>query len=265
MLTHDGVIVSIIIIYQHHSTQLNECIKSVMDSCRFANLSQDQFEIIPSNIPNKSRARNDACRRATGKILVFIDSDARATDFWIHELLKPFSNPRFNAGCVGGPNILGSFATHREVLADRLLTSNIATWKSSSRYKVTGKQRIVDESELTSCNLAVSRTAFWKAGGFPLDCIPCEENVLLNRIQENGSLLIYNPLAIVIHNRAPLLKPHLQKIFYYATGRGLMIKRGQGGIKMFPKLSLDYIYLGVGLVLHYIVYVAGLIWGLLKK
>lgn len=253
---------SVIVIYQGSYRQIYPCLHSIERSMKFLD-SEIECEVLTSKKPNKSVARNKLAKKAKGDILVFIDSDAEATDFWLHELLKPFDSVA--VGAVGGPNILGFNATHREALADRILTSYFATWKSCSRYRVTGKLRLVNESELTSCNLAVRKEVFLSVGGFPPDVIPCEENVLLNNIETAGYALMYNPLAIVTHNRAGLFLPHLRKIFFYATGRGLMMKRGKGGIKLLPKFSFDYLFLGIGFILHYLAYVAGVIWGLLKK
>lgn len=257
--------VSVIIIYQESSAQVDACIASVEASCQLAGLSKDQYQVLCSNLPNKSVARNKLCKRAAGTILAFIDSDALATDFWVHELLKTFRDCA-RVAVVGGPNILHTWfqASREEMLADKLLTSTLATWKSAARYRVSGVERRVDESELTSCNLAIRKDVFSEVGGFPADCIPCEENVLLNKIEKKGHFLMYNPLAIVFHNRAPLVKPHLRKIFYYATGRGKMMRKGIGGMKMIPIPNVDYIILGVCLVLHYIAYISGLVWGYIK-
>ena len=254
--------ISVIVIYQKKTKQLGVCLESIEKS--FLHVEQP-CELLCSNEPNKSVARNNLAKSANGDILVFIDSDAEASDFWLHELIKPFNGClREIVGVVGGPNLIRDCASHGEVLADKILTSPLATWKSSSRYKVTGRERFVNESELTSCNLAIKRKVFLEVGGFPADVIPCEENVLLNNIQKHGYHLIYNPLAIVFHNRAALLLPHLRKIFFYASGRGLMMRKGKGGLKLFPRPNLDYLILGVAFVLHYFAYVAGLIWGLLK-
>lgn len=238
---------------------VQNCLVSVRKATEYVD---ERVEILTSTKPNKSLARNELCYASKGEILVFIDSDAEPSDFWLHELLKPFWNAR--VGVVGGCHILKQTATKKEELADKILSFPLATWKSASRYKVSGKIRVTDESELTSCNMAVRRKAFMEAGGFPLEFIPCEENVLLNNIQKLGYKMIYNPLAIVYHNRDELFLPHLRKIHYYARGRGRIIRHGKGGLKLFPRPSLELFYLGTGLFLHYIAYISGLIRGLLS-
>jgi len=257
-----GLFPSVIVIHKVLNEEAKKCIESVHVSA--GNLNPPlKYEVLTSATPNKSLARNELCGLAKGNILVFLDSDAQASDFWLHELLKPFKDP--SIAVVGGCNILRQDASKREELADKILTFPLATWKSSSRYRVCGKIREVDESELTSCNLAIRKQSFVDAGGFPLNFIPCEENVLMNNIESLGYKMVYNPLAIVFHSRDPLFKPHLKKMFYYGWGRGKMWKHHKGRIKFFPKPSIELSHLLIGLVTHYIAYFSGLVWGLIKN
>lgn len=254
------MIVSVIVIAREKTPEVQACIDSVKLSSVFAGV---ELEVLFSDRDNKSLARNELVKKSSGEILVFIDSDAVASDFWLHELLKPFKDPAVSV--VGGPHLPRFDASYRELLADKILGFPLATWKSSSRYKVSGILREVDESELTSCNLAIRRLAFLASGGFPEDLIPCEENVVLERIRSLGAVMIYSPLAIVFHNRDPLFRPYMKKIFYYGTGRGKMIRRQEGRIRFIPGLSKDFLFLGVGLMVHYIAYIAGIIKGVLKN
>lgn len=255
---------SFIVIFKEHTPEVERCLAGIETAARTVfNKYCHTYEILTSTRNNKSIARNLLCWEAKGDILVFIDADAYPTDFWLHELLKPFTDS--NVGVVGGPNICPPDATEDEVLADKILTFPLATWKSAARYKVTGRIRETDEAELTSCNMAVRREAFMQAEGFPANIIPCEENVLMERIQQNGWKLIYNPMAIVYHSRDALFMDHLKKIHYYAKGRGMMIRKRQGKLKIFPKFSTDFIYLSIGLLFHYIFYISGLIQGFIQR
>ena len=256
----ENVRFSVIVIFREETDEVKLCLDSIDNSASFI---ADPYEILTSTKDNKSLARNELCERAEGEILVFLDDDAQATDYWLHELLKPFKDPK--VGVVGGCHIIKPTASKMEEMADKILSFPLATWKSSARYKVSGKMRETDESELTSCNLAIRKEAFMESGGFPLDMIPCEENVLMNRIQEKGWKLIYNPLAIVFHSRDELFYPHFKKIFYYAKGRGKMIVKGEGGIKFIPRPSSEMLFFGLGLIIHYVAYGLGLIYGMIKK
>lgn len=252
---------SIIIAYKD-IYQLEVCANTVYRSIEHLN-PKLETEVICSAKPNPSHARNFCVENSEGNILIFIDSDAEATDGWLHEILKPFNNSK--VGAVGGSNLLKPSASYREQLADKLLTFPLATWKGSSRYRVHGIQRETDESELTSCNLAIRRQAFLEVGGFPEDIVPAEENVLLNRIQKRGWKLVYNPLAIVLHDRPKLIMPYLRKIFYYGTGRGKMLKKHEGSMTVRPHFSKDWLILSLALGLHYGAYFSGVAWGYLQR
>jgi len=259
--------IKVSIIIAHDKTRgsgiIERCLQSVRKSVTFSGLAEET-EIIVSEEPGKTHSRNNAVRKSKGNLLVFIDDDAVATDSWLHELLKPFED--VSIGAVGGPSVLMPKASLREVIADKLLYSSMASWKSSSRYMAKGETRFTDESELHSCNLAIRREAFDLAEGFP-DIVPCEENALLNNIESVGFNLVYTPLAVVHHSRAPLFIPHAEKIFYYGTGRGKMMRRygfKRGKPKLVNPTMKSAIYFLTGLVLHYVSYISGLIWGLIR-
>jgi len=242
---------------------IERCLQSVKKSITFAGLDEEA-EIIVTEELGKTSSRNNAVKNSKGNFLVFIDDDAVATDSWLHELLKPFKD--VSVGAVGGPSVLMPNTSLREVIADKILFSSIATWKSSSRYVAKGETRFTDESELHSCNLVIKRDAFDLAGGFP-DIVPCEENALLDNIESLNFKLVYTPLAVVHHNRAPLFIPYAKKMFYYGTGRGKMIRRygfKRGGPRFISPTIRSTIYFLIGLMLHYVSYISGLIWGLIK-
>lgn len=245
---------------------LQHCVMSVRKSIFYERMQRLNFdgEIIVTDEPSKVFSRNHAAEKAKGKILLFIDDDAIATDSWIHEILKPFE--RREVAVVGGPTVLMPGSDLREDIANRILGAGIATWRSSARHYPKGQVRQSDESEITSCNMAVRKSVFVEVGGFP-DIVPCEENALINNIQTKGYKIVYTPLAIVHHNRAPLFLPYAKKLFYYGKGRGRFIRKR--GLKARPKLvGLNWkanIIFFAGLIVHYIAYFSGLVWGLIKK
>lgn len=217
-------------------------------------------EIIVATEGSKTESRNNAAKKAKFDILVFVDDDVVVTDSWLHELLRHFGP---GVGAVGGPNVLVPGSEYKEFLADLLMTSLMATGKSSSRYAPKGEVRETDESELQSCNLAIRKEAFERVGGFP-DIIPCEENALLNSIQLAGYKLLYTPLAIVYHNRPKLFMPYARKMFFYGTGRGKLMRARKGGVRFANFRPKTAVYFVAGLFVHYVCYISGLIWGLIK-
>jgi GT2 family glycosyltransferase len=220
-------------------------------------------EILVSSEGSKSFCRNELAKKAKGEILVFFDDDVEIRENTISELLMPFDTFK-NVGVVGGVNVTFPDASSSEKLSGRLLSLPFVTFKSSSRYTPKGTPRETDESEIQSCVMAVSKEAFVKAGGFPLDIIPAEENALVNSIQKLGYKVIYNPFAIVYHRRPKLYREYARTMFNYAYGRGLLIRKHKGSLKMFHKPSKDWLKLTLGVIVHYVSYISGLIWGWLR-
>ena len=211
-----------------------------------------------------SEARNKAAAQAQGEFLVFLDDDVILRAHFFQEIIEPFSDP--GVGIVGGVNLNFDDVSFREKISSVLFASPFIMAKSAARYTPRGSVRETDESEIIACVMAVRKTAFQEAGGFPLDVIPCEENVLINRIQAAGWKVIYSPFAIVYHKRPAFPGEYARKIFFYGKGRGIMLRhnRLRGSPKMFWKLSWRWPIYVAGFFLHYAAYVSGLIYGYFK-
>jgi cellulose synthase/poly-beta-1,6-N-acetylglucosamine synthase-like glycosyltransferase len=256
--------VSIIVAY---SPSRKNLLRRFLDSLEFVDVDECiQAELLLSCEGNRSECLNDLVKRASGDILLFFDDDVELRSNTIQELLKPFSSEEFeNVGIVGGVNIRFKNVLKSERRSDALLTNTITMFKSRSRYTPVGDTRAADESEVVTCNMAILRKAFEEAGGFPEDIIPCEENVLANRIAGLGYSIVYTPFAIVYHRRPKLFKEYAKTIFNYGKGRGLMMRRHQGNPKLFYKPSWDWAFIVAGVFVHYASYVSGVIYGYFKK
>lgn len=169
-----------------------------------------------------------------------------------------------NVGVVGGTNLTFPDCERMERLSGQLLANSLVTFRSSSRYCAKGDIRESDEAELLSCIMAVSKQAFIEVGGFPLDVIPCEENVLINNIQRLGYKIIYNPFAVVYHRRPKLFREYARTLFDYGKGRGIMIRKNHNIPKTLWKPGKDTFFLFVGALIHYASYISGLVYGVLK-
>ena len=235
-------------------SSLKECVESVK--------AQGCAEIIVANRGNKSEARNAAAKEASGEILVFFDDDVVLRKHCIEELLEPFSDEK--VAIVGGVNIAFPEADFREKIGGALLASTVTMFRSAARYTPRGNIRETDESEIILCNMAIRKDVFFKAGGFPLDCIPCEENVLINNVQKLGYKVIYNPFAIVFHDRPRVFVPYFKKIFGYGKGRGIMLRKRHGGPKMLFKPGKKLAYYIIGAAGHYVSYLCGVLYGLVR-
>jgi cellulose synthase/poly-beta-1,6-N-acetylglucosamine synthase-like glycosyltransferase len=223
------------------------------------------IQLLVSEEGNLSECRNKLASKATGDILLFFDDDVELRSDTIAELIQPFYSKEFkNVGVVGGVNIPFKNAPKSEINADALLTSYVTMFRSRARYTPTGNIRIADESEILTCNMAISREAFEDARGFPEDIIPCEENVLMNRIRRKGYSIIYTPFAVVYHRRPKLFKQYARTIFNYGKGRGMMIRNHEGNPRLFSGPKFDWLIIVAGVFVHYCSYISGLIYGYFK-
>ncbi len=249
-----GPTVSVVIAHQlQRGALLDRCLQSLLD--------QGQGEILIECEGNVSETRNRAALRSKGDFLVFLDDDAVVRPGSLEELLSPFHDPQ--VGLVGGVNISFSNLPLRERVSSGILASRFTMFRSAARHTPTGDVRLSDEAEVSSCFMAVRRLAFLQAGGFPEGLVPCEENVLVNRIQRAGWRVVYNPFAVVYHERAPIFLPFWRKSFHYGTGRGLMIRRGEEKPKMLFKPRLSWLLYPIATAGHYIAYVLGVLRGFL--
>ena len=238
-----------------HDPKRDRC---YLDSClKSLEAHKDILVVEKGNI---SEARNRAALEASGEIFVFLDDDVIVRENCLDELLGPFKDP--SIGVVGGVNVALPGISLREEISSALWSSPVAMGRSSARYTPRGGLRDADESELISCVMAVRGIAFVFAGGFPVDTIPCEENVLVNNVVKAGFRAVYNPFAVVYHRRPRVFMEYWHTIYEYGRGRGLMIRRGQGVPRMVWRPTRKWPYYIVALLGHYLSYGLGLLRGL---
>jgi hypothetical protein len=225
-----------------------------------------QAELLISSEGNRSECLNNLAKKATSDVLIFFDDDVELRNNTVQELLKPFYSGEFkNVGIVGGVNIRFKDAVEGEIRADKLLTSSLTMFRSRARYTPIGITRLTDESEILTCNMAVLRKAFEEVGGFPENIIPCEEDVLINRIAARGYSVVYNPFAIVHHRRPRLFRDYARTVFNYGKGRGIMIRQREGNPKLLYRPSWDWLVIVAGVIVHYASYLSGVVYGYFKK
>jgi GT2 family glycosyltransferase len=227
-------------------------------------LSEIQGEIITDSNGTISQSRNSAAQKATGEILVFLDDDVKIREGFFREILQPFQDPA--VGIVGGVNLNFDNLPLGESISAVLFASPLIMAKSASRYTPRGNIRETDESEIIACVMAVRKIAFLAAGGFPEDVIPCEENVLINKIQDLGWKVVHDPFVIVFHKRPSFPGEYAKKIFFYGKGRGIMLRStgSRGAPKMLWKPSWKWPIYFFGFIIHYAAYFSGVVYGYLR-
>lgn len=220
------------------------------------------LELIVVSQGNTSQAKNIGVQNTLGSIIIFLDDDVEVRPGCFQQLLEPFKDP--DVGIVGGVNLPFENISLQEKVGSALLASPFTMFKSAARYGPRGDLRETDESEIVGCVLAVRRQAFDQAGGFPVHIIPCEENVLINRIQKLGWKVIYNPFAVVYHRRPKVFKEYARAVYHYGKGRGIMMRKHAGGPRMLWKPNRKWLYYVAGFIVHYCSYITGVIWGWIK-
>ena len=171
------------------------------------------FKIITT--PNKgvSAARNEGMRAATGEIVAYIDSDARADRDWLSYLAATFLES--NVVGVGGPNFLPPEDN----------------WVANCVYRSPGGPTQVmlnDQAaeHIPGCNMAFWKWALEEIGGFdPIFTRAGDDVDICWRLLEKGYQIGFHPSAVVWHHRRPSAKAYWQQQVGYGFAETLLEKK----------------------------------------
>lgn len=144
--------------------------------------------------------RNQAAAVATGDVLAFVDSDHEIAPDWVPAALEALAHE--HVGAVGAAYTSPRPATWVQRLYDRL------------RPHAAG-QREVDW--LGSGNMAVTRNAFERVGGFDASLQTCEDVDLCRKLRAHGFRLLADSRLHNIHHGDP---PTLRHVFLGELWRG---------------------------------------------
>jgi len=237
------VIVSIVLCVYNEEERLSECLESLFNQ----NTDKDDFEIIiidDQSVDDTykiimdfisvyssrcnvryykikhgglSTARNTGIEKSLGKLIAFIDGDAKADNNWLKSIISGFCQEDVFAvsGKIENLNTESPFAEfiHK---AHFMPSSNVG------------------KSHLVGANMAFRREFFLLAGGFINDfTYRGDETCLLAKFLQSNPNKVekYSPDAIVFNEHAPNLKTWLS--WQYQEGRG-----GQVIHKLFGKTDL---------------------------
>lgn len=191
-----------------------------------------KIKVINGGPANPAEARNIAIKKAKGSIIAFLDDDCQAHPKLLKNAVKYFKDPKIAA--IGGPSLNPKDAPFLIKSSGLIFSSNFGTSTMSIRWSDSVKKaRKATETDLVLCNMFARKDVLLEVDGFDGNQVPCEENELCYRIQKKGYQLLYTPDVIVWHTLRPLFIPFAKRIFFYATGRGVMSYRYPDSFKLF--------------------------------
>jgi GT2 family glycosyltransferase len=169
-------------------------------AARYAGVPGLSYVIEPR--PGLANARNVGMREASGRIVAYIDDDARAAPSWIGQLIRAYGVIGDTAGAVGGRVQPRWSVPPPEWLAPELFGYlSVLDLGTEMRDLTAGEY-------LCGCNLSFDRDALISIGGFSTSLgrrgseaalLSNEELDVCNRLLALGRRVVYAPEAAVEH------------------------------------------------------------------
>jgi GT2 family glycosyltransferase len=156
-----------------------------------------------------SAARNAGLREATGKVIVYTDSDCVADPDWLTLLIHQLR--RTGAAAVGGPNLSPE---------DGPTAACVAAAPGQPTHVLESDQ--VAE-HIPGCNMAFRREALALINGFdPVYRKAGDDVDICWRLQQAGAWITYSPGAFIWHHRRQTPKSYLKQQAGYGEAEALL-------------------------------------------
>ena len=171
-------------------------------------------KILYESIGTRAGACNVGWRNSNGNILVFTDADCLFLKNWIRKIVNSFEDSKVAA--VGGIDLTSPTSTSYIEIAGGVL-EELRAMKEKDWYG--------SAFHLRGCNVAYTKEALVKCGGFDNKFKTAEESELQYRLHKMGYKLIFNPSIKVYHKRRSTLKGYLKQFYYYGFGEFQLIQK----------------------------------------
>jgi hypothetical protein len=149
-------------------------------------------------------------RAATGEIVAYLDSDARADPDWLHYLAVTFV--KSDVAGVGGPNIIPPEDS----------------WVAQCVYRSPGgpTQVMLNDQHaehIPGCNMSFRRSALENIGGFdPVFRMAADDVDICWRLMAAGYQIGFSPSAVVWHHRRSSVKAYWRQQFGYGISESIL-------------------------------------------
>jgi glycosyltransferase involved in cell wall biosynthesis len=172
--------------------------------------AQYPFLTVTTDNQGVSAARNEGLRVATGSIVAYIDSDAKADPDWLSYIATTYLTSDVSG--AGGPN----------------LVPPEDGWIAKCVYRAPGgpTQVMFDDTyaeHIPGCNMTFLKSALEDVGGFdPIYTAAGDDVDICWRLLERGYKIGFNPAAVVWHHRRPSIQGYWKQQVGYGLSECLL-------------------------------------------
>ncbi len=209
---------------------------------RIRPLKNNIKSVLVNNNINHAEARNYGVKQARGEIIAFVDDDCLIPNSWLSKGVKYFHNQA--VGLIGGPIPQPPNQKLTLRFGGYLMASPFGTGFGGLRWRIGNETKEASEIDLILANNMMRKTIFEEIRGFDRDQVPCEENLLYRQVLSLGYKILYIPELYVFHRSKPIFRPLAKKVFFYSTGRGLLVARFPKSFRLtylLPSLFLSFL------------------------